>query len=435
MLIKTNTDSKKFQAITLLGICLLTVCAFLPTFWNGFQMEWDDHWMVMNPQTVFYLNMESIAKIFCTPYHGQWAPFNQLLYTTLYNIFGYNPRPFHIASLLIHVANVCLVFKVLCQILTDCTKYSPNRIFSISFITSILFAIHPLQVEAVAWISASKILVSSTFYLLGTYTFIRFLNNNSKWSLYLFTLFLYTCSYLSKENVMTFPLWATVLTFMYGKQIREKFFWKANLPIYALTLLMSLHFIFRVSGYNNYIQGNIFPWWKRIALCFYSLFNYLYYWIMPIKLHWMYPYPFGLRQALPLWVLLYPTLIAIVIYAMWKQIKRRIIAYALLYVLIHLTFVIHLTVLPREAVIADRYMYLPIIGINVIFTYILTGWTWTIKHKQAAATISATLLALLVILTFNRVSDWHDSQTLKSEKSYDTNKQISQPLTQAVIIN
>ena len=57
------------------------------------------------------------------------------------------------------------------------------------------------------------------------------------------------------------------------------------------------------------------------------------------------------------------------------------------------------------------------------------------KHKQAAATISATLLALLVILTFNRVSDWHDSQTLKSEKSYDTNKQISQPLTQAVIIN
>lgn len=133
MLIKTNTDSKKFQAIALLGICLLTVCAFLPTFWNGFQMEWDDHWMVMNPQTVFYLNMESIAKIFCTPYHGQWAPFNQLLYTTLYNIFGYNPRPFHIASLLIHVANVCLVFKVLCQILTDCTKYSPNRIFSISF--------------------------------------------------------------------------------------------------------------------------------------------------------------------------------------------------------------------------------------------------------------------------------------------------------------
>lgn len=80
----------------------------------------------------------------------------------------------------------------------------------------------------------------------------------------------------------------------------------------------------------------------------------------------MYPYPFGLRQALPLWVLLYPTLIAIVIYAMWKQIKRRIITYALLYVLIHLTFVIHLTVLPREAVIADRYMYLPIIGINVI---------------------------------------------------------------------
>lgn len=149
----------------------------------------------------------------------------------------------------------------------------------------------------------------------------------------------------------------------------------------------------------------------------------------------MYPYPFGLRQALPLWMLLYPTLIAIVIYAMWKQIKRRIIAYALLYVLIHLTFVIHLTVLPREAVIADRYMYLPIIGINVIFTYILTGWTWTIKHKQAAATISATLLALLVILTFNRVSDWHDSQTLKSEKCYDTNKQISQPLTQAVIIN
>ena len=58
MLIKTNTDSKKFQAIALLGICLLTVCAFLPTFWNGFQMEWDDHWMVMNPLTKGHMDFE-----------------------------------------------------------------------------------------------------------------------------------------------------------------------------------------------------------------------------------------------------------------------------------------------------------------------------------------------------------------------------------------
>ena len=66
-------------------ICRLTVCAFLPTFWNGFQKEWDDQWMVMNPLTVSPLNWNPLVEIFTTRSHGQWTPVNQMLYTLLFN--------------------------------------------------------------------------------------------------------------------------------------------------------------------------------------------------------------------------------------------------------------------------------------------------------------------------------------------------------------
>ena len=83
--IRMNIIRRSQYAMTLCVISLLTVCAFLPTFWNGFQKEWDDQWMVMNPLTVSPLNWNPLVEIFTTRSHVQWAPVNQMLYTLLFN--------------------------------------------------------------------------------------------------------------------------------------------------------------------------------------------------------------------------------------------------------------------------------------------------------------------------------------------------------------
>lgn len=417
-IMKNNAVRRGQHVLPLLAISLLTVCAFLPTFRNGFQMEWDDQWMVMNPLTVLYLNWSSVVEIFCTPFNGQWAPFNQMLYTLLYNLFEYNPFPYHAASLLMHLINVWLVYIILWRLLRDRASLSEYRTYAIVVIATALFAIHPLQVEAVAWISASKILMSATFYLLATYMFILYLTGRRR-IFYVATLLMYLCSYLSKENVMTFPLWASLLSIMYGRRVREKEFWMINVPIYLQTLAMSLHLVFWVSGYDDYIQGDVYPWWQRAVFCFYSLFNYAYYWMLPFRLDWMYSFPIELHGRLPWWLLLYPILLLAIVYAAWGRVKSRPVICALLFSSIHLLFVVHLIVLPREGVIADRYMYLPIMGLNVLLAYYLMGWSWAIACKRLSAGLCIVVMLLLTALSYERTLDWKDSKTLKKENVID----------------
>ena len=167
------------HAILLPCIWLITLIAFFPTFFNDFQMEWDDQWMVMNRQTVLRLRTSSIWAIFTEPSHGQIGPLNQLMYTLLYRAFGFNALAFHSASLVLHLFNIGLLYKGLRMIVHDCSSIEPGRAEWIVPFTTLLFAIHPLQVETVAWVSASKILLSTTFYLAGGIMLVKFLRNRS----------------------------------------------------------------------------------------------------------------------------------------------------------------------------------------------------------------------------------------------------------------
>lgn len=137
---KAKVSERRLCALPLLGICLLTVCAFLPTFWNGFQMEWDDQWMVMNSLTVGRWNAYLLQSIFTVPSHGQIGSLNQLMYTVLYHVFGFNPLVFHMASLPLHLVNVCLLYVGLSMVLQDCLAIDAGRIRRGNFITVILFA-------------------------------------------------------------------------------------------------------------------------------------------------------------------------------------------------------------------------------------------------------------------------------------------------------
>lgn len=393
-------------------ILLLTVLVFSPTFNNGFQMGWDDQWMVTNILTTHPLNISYIITIFSSPFNGQWGPTNQLIYTILYVFFGYNPFFFHLYSLVVHVANICLVHFISMTILTDCTTFSLNRAKYISYITTLFFAIHPLQVESIAWISASKIILSSFFYLCATYSFISFIKHKNKWH-YVSTIVLFICSYLSKENVLTFPLWAVMLCYIYKAYTKTSFFVCAIVPLFALTLLLGLHLIFYVTNYTELIHIETYSIGQRIILCCYSLLKYLFKWIMPFKLNWMYYFPVPFRSALPTWMGVCPYILLVMLTIFWRMEKRFIIWCGLLMFFIHLLFVLHLLVLPRNAIIAERYMYLPIIGLNLIFAYYLSPEkAIRVKHNTRVFVFGIITL-LCAILTYNRTKQWNDSETLR----------------------
>ena len=220
---------RKWNLLIMCIITLLTVFAFLPTFTNGFQMGWDDQWQVVNSLTVKHLNKYYLLDIFTVPDHGQMSPVNQLMYTLLYRAFGFNPLAYHVASLLLHLINACFLYIGLHMVLNDCTKISGTRAKWIVSITTILFAVHPLQVESVAWISASKIPLSTTFYFAGAIMLMKYLRKVNYWW-YSGALLMQLLAYFSKEQSVVFPLFAGLLFLWYGVRIKNRKFWMALTP-------------------------------------------------------------------------------------------------------------------------------------------------------------------------------------------------------------
>jgi hypothetical protein len=136
---------------------------YFPVLHHRFLHLWDDQWMVINFYTSGGFTWENIRSVFTEFYYGQYSPVNQLNYIVLYSLFGYNPFWFHLASLLWHSGNVVLVFILIRKLADYSRQVKKENISPVALSTALLFAIHPTAVEAVAWVSASKILTAEFF--------------------------------------------------------------------------------------------------------------------------------------------------------------------------------------------------------------------------------------------------------------------------------
>jgi len=264
-------NSRWFYPILLIGSAL---AVYSPILGNDFLYYWDDQWVVMNTYTESGLNGHNIWAIFSEFYHGQYAPLNESLYLILYTTFGYKPFWFHLASLLLHAANVLLVYSCIFRLLELSRNIIVEHRKLVAFFTALIFAVHPFNVESVAWMSASKVLVYSFFYLLATYTFLnycRFAHHRcegdspkqstpksykveffstfreqggkllcfayndvkTKWYYYFLTLFLFACSFLGKEQAVSFPLWMLLIYWLTGYSFKNKKLWFAVAPFLA----------------------------------------------------------------------------------------------------------------------------------------------------------------------------------------------------------
>ena len=159
-------------------LVLITVFSFISILNHGFLFEWDDHWVVLNQYTYAGLNPRNLWKVLTEFHQGQYAPFNELSYILVHAVFGYSPMAFHAASLLWHTANTVLLFLFLNRLL----KMIPSNPLAgqsanIAWICALLWAVHPVNVEPVAWISASKILVYAFFYLAALLLYLHYIED------------------------------------------------------------------------------------------------------------------------------------------------------------------------------------------------------------------------------------------------------------------
>ena len=398
-------------------LILATACfaVFYPILFNDFQYYWDDQWMVFNEYTEGGLNARNLKKLFMTNLHGQYAPINQFVFLLLYSAVGYKAFFFHLTSLLLHTACVFLVYRCITCLFALSNGILTNRAIAVACITSLIFALHPLNVESVAWMSAIKVLLYAFFYLLATLAFLSFLKKK-KFIYYLGALLLFTLSFGCKEQAVTFPLWLLLIYFMLGYDFKQRKVWKSLLPFFLLSFVFGL-ITMSVSARSEYAMQDLYPVWQRVVFGCYSLVEYLTKFAFPYKLLYIYPFPIAAGEAIPLWLLIYPTLIFIAVVTLKSHLLKKPYLFGILFFLIHIAIALHVIPSSRIAIVADRYMYLAMIGLAFIIAYslVLAIERWQGWMRKTAILAVACLCLYWGVFSNLRCREWRDSDTLKKE--------------------
>ena len=380
-------------------IFIVTAITLYPTLRNGFT-NWDDDLMVTKNPKVFHLSATGIKTIFTTFDVSTYVPLTILSYAVEYRTAGLNPRVFHMTNYLLHLLNCLLVFGLILLL---------SRNFKIAFLTTLLFGVHPLHVESVAWITERKDVLYSLFFLAGLILYLRF-QVLRKAYLYVLAIVSFVLSLLAKPMAITFPLVLLLLDYLRKRKIdRESI--KEKIPFFGLSLIFILINLMAQESLQYPIRRYI----QHVFIFGYNLLFYLFRTILPVDLSALHPYPQGLPTIpLPYLACLLLVIAAAVLLYRYAR-NNRTVMFGALFFFITILPVSQLIPLVGPAMVSERYTYIPILG---LFFLISTGFA-RFYEKKAAGTrrylltiLAAGIIAACALLSRQRAYAWKNSYVL-----------------------
>jgi hypothetical protein len=311
------------------------------------------------------------------------------------------------------------VYLLLTKLLTLIFKDDKEKddINILAFLSSIIFVIHPVNAEAVAWVAASKILVYSFFYLWALNIYVGHVRQPQNIN-YLYIFVLFTLSFAGKEQAVTFPVCMVLIDYFAGRNILDKRFWIEKIPFFIFSLFFGWLTIESQAAIGSGLMSGSkeYPFPQRIVFASYCIIEYATKCVLPLKLSYIYPFPNDIGEQLPFRFYYYPVALVALIGFGWKAFKKPIILFGVLFFIIHICLLLHIMPISRFAITADRYVYISsIMGcLFISFLYI----SLKSKFNQHIGIINISMFFILVSLisyTNVRVRVWEDSITLKKE--------------------
>ena len=408
----TNIYNRFPDVINLGAIFVCVIAVYWPVYSFRFLHGWDDQWAVLNSYTEDGFTGSNIYAVLTTFYGGQYAPVNQFYYMAMYYFFGYDPMYYHIGSVVIHIVNITLVYHLIKKITTKLVGELSSSSLQIAFLTTILFAVSPFNVEPVAWVSAAKVILYALFYLLALHGYLYYLDTKRPLYFYL-TLLFFVISFGAKEQAVTLPLCLVLFDYLYKRPLKDKSLWLEKIPFFITAFLFGYVSI-QSQGKELFEASDFYPFYQRIILSFYTFSEYFTKSVFPINLSYLYPFPFQVGDAVPLYLWLYPiAIIALVVayYKAWQ--KRTWLVFGTLFFIIHLILVINLLSLARYSIVADRYAYIATSSIYFMGAIIFTKG---LKNKQLKKWMyTAGCIYFLYFMSYARFHSfaWKNALTLK----------------------
>jgi tetratricopeptide (TPR) repeat protein len=393
---------------TVFGICLFLVTIIFVVFGRaagfGF-INYDDQENVYeNPVVEKGLSAQAVGWALTHPLNGNWIPLTTLSHMVDCQIFGLRTGGHHLVNVLWHAANAILLFLVLRKMTASLWR---------SALVAAVFAIHPLRAESVAWVSERKDVLSGFFFLLTIWAYARNLRRPSRAGRILVVLW-FALGLLAKSMVATLPFVLLVLDYwpLRRWQSPRQFVGLVGekIPLFALSaascVATALVPGLLVTGDQR------MPILERIGNALVSYVVYLRQMLFPVGLAIPYPnvtngQPLG-RVCLALLVLVAMTAGVI---ACWK--KRPYLLAGWLWYLGMLAPVIGIIEISKDTAHADRYTYLPGIGLALAGTWAVGDWSAGWKHRRAIlGSLTVPVLGALAVWGRIQTAYWKDSQTL-----------------------
>jgi len=407
----------KSKYLNFLILVLLVAIVYWPVLFNHFLMLWDDQWVCINDYTESGLTIKNIWNVLTEFYGAQYAPINELYYILMYTFFGYNPFWFHLGGVFIHLANVLLVYIFINRLLLQAKDVELDSAKRIAFFSAILFAIHPILVEPVAWIGASKVLIYAFFYLLALIAYLKYIRSNQP-VFYLLVFFCFFISFGAKEQAVVLPLCLLLVDYILKRNFRDKQVWLEKIPFFLQSIFFGIITMYSQSVFDCGILSdqNSYPFFQRIVFACYSIMEYLTKCLIPIRLSYIYPFPNQVGDPVPNQFLIYPFIIAFLVMSLWSFWKKRWVLFSVLFFLIHLLLVLNIVSISRFSIVADRYAYISSIGVFFLLAWLLN--VIIVKYKKyflIAATVCIIYVVYLITYAHSRTYVWYDYKTLKNE--------------------
>ena len=414
-----NTSSGLFSSPGHLRIalCLLialgTLIVYNGVSRDGFINLDDNLYLIQNQHVHQGLTLNTVKWAFTTYEVDNWHPLTWMSFALDWQLFGKNTGGHHYVSALFHALNAALLFLLL----ASATGFTWR-----SFFVAALFAVHPINVESVAWAAERKNVLSTLFFLLAMMAYGRYAKRPSI-GRYVSVALLYVLGLLAKPQVITFPFVLLLWDYWPLQRFRSRkdadenprfapaSFWRLLVEKIPLIVLSAVEAVITMRAQHNAVhdgQGN-YPFPVRVGNALVAYVRYMGDAIWPVHLSPTYPHP---GNTLALWQVVASATFLLLVTVRAVTLRKKYLRVGWLWFLGILVPMIGIVQVGDQAM-ADRYAYIPFIGLFWISAWSIAeaAKNWRISPRWLAAPAALAIVAA-GLLTARQVTYWHDSETL-----------------------
>jgi len=360
------TRQKKNAFWICISIALLTFAVYGQVKDHAF-IDFDDYeYITENPHVRSGLGTDNIVWSFTSYHSNNWHPLTWISHMADVQLFALNPAGHHLVNVCFHILNAILIFLLLRRMTGDLWP---------SALVAAIFALHPLHVESVAWAAERKDVLSTFFWLLTTWMYVRY-TETPGWKRYSLVILMFVLGLMAKQMLVTLPFVLQLLDYWPLGRIAGKGGQKQSpirllivekIPLFVLAMLAGA-IVFVVQQQSGVLYSlSPFPFQIRLENALFSYVGYIGKMFWPVNLAVFYPHPL---HSLALWKILGAAglLIAVTAAVIWKGRRHPYLITGWFWYLGTLVPVIGLVQVGVQAM-ADRYTYIPLIGLFIMIAW------------------------------------------------------------------